>query len=79
MNCPNCNHSMSFGAPHCETIKSQKECHRCGHIEAEYYTSEEQQINRLAGSTNKTFTECRKALIANNYNVIKAEEELLKS
>lgn len=48
MNCPNCGNMMTYGAPHCETIKTQLECHVCGHYENDYYTQDEMTTNQLA-------------------------------
>lgn len=68
MNCPKCNSQMSGGAPHCETIKVQMECHNCGHYENEYYTTEEMAVNDLTANTGASLSDCREALEATNYN-----------
>lgn len=72
MNCPNCESGMGYGAPHCETIKTQLECVSCGHIEPEYYTPEEQKVNRLITSTSAGFYEIRAALESSNGDEVRA-------
>jgi hypothetical protein len=76
MNCPNCGSQMSYGAPHCETIKVQMECHDCGHYENEYYTPEEQKINELTAATGANLKDCRGALEMCNYSLKEAERIL---
>ena len=54
---------MSYGSPHCETIKTQAECHRCGTIVPEYYTGDEMKLNRLIQrNENVRLSDCREAL-----------------
>lgn len=76
MNCPRCESQMSGGAPHCETIKIQMECHNCGWIETELYTSEELKVNELTAATGASLKDCRRALEDNGYNLEKAEAAL---
>lgn len=77
MNCPKCGRQMTGGAPHCETIKVQMECHPCGHYENEYYTPEEMKVNELTAATGASLKDCRKALEENGYDVEKAESDLM--
>ncbi|HLM62028.1 MAG TPA: hypothetical protein VK308_14575 [Pyrinomonadaceae bacterium] len=77
MNCPNCGGRMSYGAPHCETIKTQLECGECGLIEPEYYSREELILNELVQQHDEaTYQDCRTALENNDYDVRRAEREL---
>jgi len=67
---------MSYGAPHCETIKTQAECGNCGHIEPEYYTQEEMMLNRLVEQTSAGYKECRAALEESGYDENRARRIL---
>jgi hypothetical protein len=67
---------MTGGAPHCETIKIQMECHSCGHYENEYYTPEEMKVNSFLEATGASVKDCREALEASDYNIAKAEKYL---
>lgn len=73
MNCPKCGNTMTGGAPHCETIKVQMECHSCGHYENELYSSEELKVNQLTAATGASLKDCRAALAQCNYNLTQAE------
>lgn len=70
---------MSMGSPHCETIKIQYEC-RCGNIETELYSIEEQKVNELVArtscTTNSSIRECREALETFDYDLDRAEAYL---
>ena len=76
MICGKCGSQMSGGAPHCETIKIQMECHSCGNIECEYYTPEEQKVNELTAATGASLKDCWKALTKADFNITLAENYL---
>ncbi len=76
MNCPICGERMNYGAPHCETIKIQRECGSCGNIEPEYYTTEELKTGELTAATGASLVECRAALEQNDYDTRRAERVL---